>query len=148
MTAPGNRRDAYGAFSFKIELDGITEGFFRSCSGLKHEYEVTSLPEGGKNDYEHKLIGQGKYANITLKQGFATGDLLSAHMKHKRLEKVSIIMLGPGRKDAHTFRLRNAWISKWDGPELDASKNEIAVESIELVHEGFELQSSGGSGKK
>ena len=52
MTA---RREAYGVYHFAVEINGIQEAFFRSCSGLNSEAEVVPVQEGGLNTTEHKL---------------------------------------------------------------------------------------------
>ena len=141
---PGKRREAYGAFFFAIEVDGIQDAFFRSCSGLKHETEVFSLAEGGTNTHERKLMGQGKYPPLVLKQGFAGPEFFSKHKAFNKNEggprkrfNGTIIQYGPGKKPAHSWTFKDAWISKWEGPEFDASKNEISIETIEIVHEGL-----------
>lgn len=143
----GKRREAYGAYFFAVEIDGIEDAFFRTCSGLKHEADVFSLAEGGLNSHEHKLIGQSKYPNIVLKQGFAgpefwkmRQDFVKNEGKPRDRFNGTITQYGPGRKPAHKWRFTNAWVSKWEGPEFDASKNEISIETIEIVHEGLEHQ--------
>lgn len=139
---------AFGVYHFAVEIEGVQEAFFRSCSGLRSEAEAIALQEGGLNTTEHKLIGRTKLANLVLKQGFAT-----PHLWEKRLQFVSddpgtplkrfngtIIQFGPGGKKVHTWRFVNAWICKWEGPDFDAGKNEISVESIEIAHEGLDYQ--------
>ena len=152
MTTPGKRREAFGAYFFAIEINGIRDAFFRSCSGLKHEADVFSLAEGGLNSHERKLIGQSKYPNIVLKQGFAGIEFWlmrqdfvvnSGTPKRQRFTG-TIIQYGPGQKPAHRWQFERAWVSKWEGPEFDASKNEISIETIEIAHEGLKHSSGGG----
>lgn len=139
---PGKRRDAYGAYYFAVELDGVESAFFRSVSGLKSEAEVVSIQEGGVNTYEHKLIGRTKYPNIVLKQGFADATLWNWRAQFvgddstpfKRFSG-TITQYGPGGAKAHQWQFERGWICKWEGPEFDASKNEISIESIEIAHE-------------
>ena len=69
------RREAYGVYHFAVEIDGIQEAYFRSCSGLTSEAEVVPVQEGGLNTTEHKLIGRTKFSNLVLKQGFADDSL-------------------------------------------------------------------------
>jgi len=38
------------------------------------------------------------------------------------------------------WQLRRAWPAKWEGPSLDAKTSEVAIETLELVHEGIELE--------
>ena len=112
------RREAYGVYNFAVEIDGVQEAFFRSCSGLKSEAEVVSVQEGGVNTFEHKLIGRTKLANIVLKQGFANSNLWQKRQSvvnddpdpGSPLERFNgtVIQYGPGGKRAHTWRFRSA----------------------------------------
>ena len=137
-----DRREAFGVYHFAVEIDGVQEAYFRSCGGLKSEAEVVPMQEGGLNTTEHKLIGRTKFPNLVLKQGFA-----DAMLWEKRLTFVNddpgtpirrfngtIIQYGPGGKRAHSWQFSRAWICKWEGPEFDATKNEISIESIEIAH--------------
>jgi hypothetical protein len=36
-----------------------------------------------------------------------------------------------------TWSFRNAYPVKWTGPELDATKNEVAIETLEIAFEGL-----------
>ena len=90
--------------------------YFRSVSGLSVEIEVVEFREGGSNDV-HKIPGRVKYPNLVLKEGFT----------------------GASELQKWALQLTNAWPAKWEGPELDASKNEIAIETIEIAHEGWSL---------
>ena len=62
-----SRREALPVYYFAVEVKGIQQGFFRSCSGLKSESEVVTIQEGGVNTTELKLMGVNKYSNIVLK---------------------------------------------------------------------------------
>lgn len=140
----GNRREAFGAYYFAVEIAGIQDAFFRSCSGLQSESEVQELAEGGLNTTTHKLIGRNKYANIVLKQGFSGPPYTLWNLRQKFLKDTggivrfsgTITQMGPGGKKA-TWKFEKGWICKWVGPDFDASKNEISIESIEIAHEGL-----------
>lgn len=144
MSSIGARREAFASYHFLVEISGIPSGHFRACSGLKSEAEVVAVQAGGVNSYEHKLIGRTKLANIVLKRGFAGPQLWSKRQSFvgsegggiKRFHG-SIIQLGPGGKKVHEWQFNHAWICKWEGPEFDANKNEISVETIEIAHEGL-----------
>lgn len=146
-----DRREAFGVYHFAVEIDGVQEAYFRSCGGLKSEAEVVPMQEGGLNTTEHKLIGRTKFPHLVLKQGFA-----DAMLWEKRLTFVNddpgtpirrfngtIIQYGPGGKRAHSWQFSRAWICKWEGPEFDATKNEISIESIEIAHEGLTYKAGG-----
>lgn len=132
-----------GKFRFKVEIDGLTVAHFQSVSGLSHEIEVLSHPEGGVNDRLHKLPGQGSYPNITLKMGYVDRALESWHQDFSRSpgkvgrKNGSIILLDDANMEVKRWNFRRAWPVKWEGPDFDASQNQIAVESVEIAHEGI-----------
>ena len=138
--SPAIRREAFGAYYFTVEFtkQNMQDCMFRACSGLKSESEVIELAEGGVNDTTHKLIGRTKFPNIVLKQGFAGSTLWALRRESEKGHRFDgvIIQLGPhGRKAKWGFV--GGWICKWEGPDFDASKNEISIESIEIAHEGL-----------
>lgn len=143
----GTRKDPLTTFLFglKIESAGVAEAtaFFKSVSGLKAETEVVDYQEGGVNEFTRKLQGVTKWPNIVLKNGF-TGDLTLYDWKisRKRADG-TIFILGPNLKKVAEWKFSKGWAVKWEGPELDASKNELAIETIEIAHEGWELKRSG-----
>jgi phage tail-like protein len=137
-----SRREAYGAYHFNVQIPGGGSAQFRSVSGLKSESEVVSLREGGCNDFEHKLVGGNKYSNIVLKQGFANQTFCQLRQKVIKGQvsrfNGSIIQLGPGGKPVAKWNFVEGWICKWEGPDFDATKNEISIETIEIAHHGLE----------
>lgn len=143
MSQSGWRAEARAAYSFVIEIEGATCARFRSCSGLKWENEVTSLREGGQGGFEHRLMGGTKYGTLVLKQGFSGAPFyrrfLLAQRRPRRFHG-AIVQLGPDGKPVARWSFKEAWISKWEGPDLDATKNEISLETIEIVHHGFEVE--------
>jgi phage tail-like protein len=137
------RKDPLTTFLFALKIDklGISEqtAFFKSCSGLNIETEVVDYQEGGITEFTRKLQGVTKWPNITLKQGFS-GDAKLLDWKVKKFRvNGSIIILGPNMQPKGTWSFKNGWPAKWVGPELDASKNELAIESIEIAHEGWDF---------
>jgi|SRR5579862_2787020 len=144
------RAAPFGAYQFTVEIFGEAISYpFRGCSGLKDESVVVEVAEGGRLT-PHKLIAEVKYPNIVLKRGFcsATSELYRLRLRAKNNIPASkkdtarfsgvITQLGPNGTRAR-WRFVQGWICKWEGPDLDASKNEISIESIEIAHEGLEL---------
>jgi phage tail-like protein len=149
------RTEPFGAYHFTVEIDHENIAYpFRSCSGLKSESAVVELEEGGFNNTTRKLIGRTKFPNIVLKRGFCgagselyklrnqiINDLPSGKSPGKgwvtpnRFSGV-ITQLGPDGACAK-WRFTKGWICKWEGPDFDASKNEISIESVEIAHEGL-----------
>lgn len=144
--AGNNSSDPFGAFAFEIDINGIASGYFQEVSGLSAQIEIVEVQEGGRNDTTRKLVGQGKFPNLVLKRGFCTGTLLDAlinfHGGKQRLDG-NIIMRSNAGKEVARWRFVNGVPVKWDGPQLNASQNAIAVESLEIAHEGIVSHSIG-----
>lgn len=139
-----SRRDTLPqAYSFRVEIEGLDVGSFRSVSGLSIETEVVEYREGGSNVIR-KLPGAMKYPNIVLKRGF-TGDTTlwdwynSFTSGNPARVNGSIIMLGPDLTEVARWEFHNGFPVKVEGPILGASPNEVLIETIEIAHEGLTL---------
>jgi phage tail-like protein len=144
MPDPKTRKDPFTAFQFVVEVDGKIMGLFKSVSGLANETEIDDYQEGGDVKATRKIIGQTKWSNIVLRRGFASKELWEARMKFAKGGTItrisgSIKQLGPDRKTVVTWTFNKGIICKWSGPEYDATKNEVSVETIEIAHEGIEI---------
>jgi phage tail-like protein len=95
-----------------------------------------------------KLSGLTKYGNITLKWGMTLGagaldlykwhaDVSAGQVKDRR-KTVAIIALDEAGEDAARFVVSNAWPVKYDPADYNAKSNEVAIELLELTHEGYE----------
>jgi phage tail-like protein len=119
----------------------VALGQFSHASGLGGSLEVMPYPEGGRNDFVHKLPTRIKYPNIVLKRGVTHEDALLKWFWDSRnsvqRKEMTITLLGPGTKTVRTWAFLNAYPIKWTGPNLNASSNQIATESLEVVHNGL-----------
>jgi phage tail-like protein len=138
------RNDPFAAFNFIVEIDGIAKAGFSEVSGLAVEIAAIEYREGGDNRLgTRKLPGLAKYANITLKRGF-TADLSLWKWIKSVLDGdavragVSITLLDDQRRAVARWQVREAWPCKYEGPTLNAKGNDIAIESLEICHEGLE----------
>jgi phage tail-like protein len=143
----GTRTDPYRSFNFRVEIDGLTVGSFRECSGLSADGNSVEYREGTDiPNTVRKLIGLQTYANITLKRGYTgNGELWAWHQNIVNgiadRRNGSIILMDEQRNDVLRWNFENAWIKKIEAPSFNATANEVAVESVELVHEGVTLGS-------
>jgi phage tail-like protein len=141
------RKDALPAFSFRVEIEGVDLGTFRSVSGLSIEMEVIEFREGG-SEVIHKLPGVRKYPNLVLKQGF-TGNiaLYDWFISNTRQNPVrvdgKIVMLDQHDAEVAAWQFHNGFPAKWEGPDFDASGNDIPIETIEIAHEGLTMITPG-----
>ena len=141
------RNDPLPVFCFKVQLDFVGgsggELFFKSVSGLRFETEVVPVRAGGVNDTTFQLPGATKWSNIVLKQGFTgSSSLLGWRQdwiqgKMTRIKTGQIIQLDTALKEKATWTFFNAWPCKWEIAEFDASKSELAIETLELAHDGI-----------
>jgi phage tail-like protein len=144
--ATDQRNDPYRAFNFVIEIDGVARGAFSEVGGLTAEGDSTDYREG--TDVQpnvRKLVGLRKYTNITLKRGYTADKVLWQWytnifngMPDRR--NVTIVLMNERREQVLRWNAENAWINKIEGPAMKASGNDVAMESVELIHEGVTLE--------
>lgn len=144
MPETAKRVDPYITCYFSVEIEGIQEAFFRECSGLESEIEVLPYEEGGVNDHPHKLPGRAKFPNVILKRGVTDSkDLwewfsggIQGQIKRKT---VHIILCNAKGEEVRRWTFDGAYPIKWTGPSLNSNENTVAIETLELAHEGMEL---------
>jgi phage tail-like protein len=132
------------ALQVAVTFDGIPTAFFRSVSGLSLEIEVVEFREGGEGGAVHKVPGRVKYPNIVLKQGFTGASdlqkwafrIAAGQFEHKN---GTIVISDQKSQVLARYKLTNAWPTKWNGPDFDATSNDVAIETIEIAHEGLRL---------
>jgi phage tail-like protein len=140
------RRDPYGNYNFMVELDGLTRAGFKECAGLESSVDSFDYREGtDPGNIARKLPGQRKASNITLKRGLTDDRALwdwhnKAASGNLERHTISIILRDETGEEKMRWNIKNAWPTKWSGPNLDAGGSEAAIESLELVHEGIEVQ--------
>jgi phage tail-like protein len=140
--AVGERRDPFLSYNFAVEIEGLVVGGFSEVSGLQAEIEVQEYREGGVNEYTLKRGGPVKYPSLVLKQGITDQRSLwnwyrkaiSGSIERKN---VSILLLDSAGEEKLRWNFEKAYPIKWVGPDLRSSANEVAVESIELAHNGL-----------
>jgi phage tail-like protein len=139
------RRDPFKSFSFLVEIDGVAAATFKSVSGLAAEAEVIEYRDLG-GAHSIKLPGRIRYPNVTLRRGLTTSRDLWEWWETVRdgtLQRraVRITLVDDAGREVLRWTLDEAWPVKWELSELDASKNEVAIETLELAHEGLDLVS-------
>jgi phage tail-like protein len=138
----GASADPYKNFNFRVEIDGMVEAGFSDCTGLESEVSVIEY-RLGSDPFTRKLVGRPRFGNITLKRGVTvTHELQDWHKKILEgindRRNVVITLLDDERKDVVRWVVRNAFPRKWQGPDLRANGNEVAIESLELCCDQIE----------
>jgi phage tail-like protein len=136
------RDDPYKAFNFLVEIDGVAVAGFSEVSGLASETEVIEYRTGDAKSGVRKLPGLTKHANIVLRRGVTQDADLWNWRKAVEDGNVdrrngSIVLLDEARNPVLRWNFSQGWICKWVGPTLRAKGNEVAIETIEIAHEGL-----------
>ena len=137
----GDRKDPYRGYNFLVELDGVERASFRECSGLDTSQDPIDYREGTDSFTTRRLPGLVKYSNIILKWGITDDTELwdwrqSAMDGKVERKNGSIVLLDDTGTEQLRWNFREGWPSKWTGPTFNATGNEVAIETLEIVHEG------------
>jgi len=155
-----------GAFNFTIRLIETAkpasavvasfsppiDGGFAECTGLEASMAIDEYREGGRNDAVLRFPGHITHPNVKLRRGAAISqDLWSWHEqfllgKGKRRDGV-IELLDDGGNTVATWRFRRGLPVRWAGPALHAGTSAVAIEEIEIAHEGLFVQTGGAVGQ-
>lgn len=141
---PRRENDPFASFNFLVESGGVLTAGFSECTGLGSESDAIDYRNGNDDILVRKLPGLKKFGNVTLKRGVSIGHdffqwrqtVMDGDIDRR---DISIILLDEKRSEQVRYNLTAAWPVKWTGPEMKASANEMAVESLELVCEGVTL---------
>jgi phage tail-like protein len=125
-----------------VALNYFVAGF-SECSGIDATVEIQDYKEGGVNDRVLKFATRTSHSNITLKHGviYLYDDLWTWHndwVKGKGKRKDGLIVLqDEAHRPAKIWKFKRGIPTKWVGPSLNAMQNNVAIESLEIAHEGL-----------
>ena len=137
-----------GVNHFKLMIGGVeAAGQFREVSGLDSESEVIEdkrVNDQGRVEIR-KVSGNDKWSNIELKRGIDVAldlwkwrDQVVKEGPDPARKDCQLMLMDYSMQPIATYNIKQAWPSKYVGASMNAGANEVAVESITLVHEGFE----------
>lgn len=138
------RKDPYRNFRFLVEIDGIVQAGFSEVTVPDTSTDVVEYREGSEEPRLRKLSGLNKFGNVTLKWG-TTDSLeffnwrklvMQGKMKDAR-KNMAVILMDEEGNPAARWEFENAWPNKYDPADLNAKGNDVAIESVEIVHEGM-----------
>lgn len=131
-------------------IQNVALGGFSECSGLEMSLDVEEYREGGANGTVRKFPTRVKWTNLRLRRGMANADdLWNWHYgfvegKAKRRDGVVVL-----QNDLHVpvkvWSFTRGLPIKWTGPSLNAAQSQVAVEELEIGHEGLKLWTLGGA---
>lgn len=138
------RKDPYRNFRFLVEIDGIVQAGFSEVTVPDTSTDVVEYREGNEEPRLRKLSGLNKFGNLTLKWG-TTDSLeffnwrklvMQGKMKDAR-KNIAVILMDEEGNPAGRWEFENAWPSKYDPADLNAKGNDVAIEMVEITHEGM-----------
>ena len=120
----------HGKFNYKVEIDGLEAGGFSEVTGFDASIDVIEYREGDMTQTPLKIPGLKKYGNITLKQGLVDSMVLYEWMTAGLEGDIA-------GSPAASWQIINAWPVKYTAPDFNATSSEVAIESLEIAHEGM-----------
>jgi phage tail-like protein len=136
-------------FRFLVEVDGYSLGSWNSCKGLGITFKHEKVAELGQHAYNTYIPGRAEYTAITLQRAMKSGDWdktktwLEAVTADGWLvatadaKQATITMQDATTASVAKWTLKNAMPQSWKGPQLTATGKGVALETLEIVHEGF-----------
>ena len=128
---------------FRVKIDGDGDlGNWSKCDGLSVEFDVFEYKEGGENAFVHRIPGRAKYQNIKLtrpvnKDSSKVASWMAKLKIEVKRQTAEISALDTEGHPIATWNLEGVFPVKWNGPSLDIGANSVAMETLELAHNGF-----------
>jgi phage tail-like protein len=138
----GERKDPLRNFRFRLEIDGIQQAGFSEATVPDTTSDVVEYREGTEITTPRKLPGLTKYGNLSLKWG--TTDSMDLYNWRKQIidgnvqrKNIAVVLIDEAGNDKARYEFVNAWPNKYDPSDLNATGNAVAIETLEIVHEGM-----------
>lgn len=151
-----NFADPWGNFHFALYLGDSKEpvAHFMEVSGLKNSSQPYEIQEGGLNGRTHKRVGQGNWENIVLRYASSASNelvnwrnqyLLDENMTKKlrteaKTSTGAIVLLNNAGEPIRRYEFEGAWPVSWEGPSLSSGGSALALESLEIAHNGLTIK--------
>ena len=133
---------------FQVEWGG-TRVAFSEVTGLSIEYDVVEYHDGSSPEAGSvKMPGLRKNTNITLKRGIVKGDneffqwINTVSLNQVERRDLTISLLDETHAPVMLWKVKNAWPVKLESPLFNAHASEVAIESLELAHEGIRIETN------
>ncbi len=134
-------------FHFLVQWGGVRIGF-TEVSGLDTQVEVIEYREGSSPEYHKtKMPGIAKYSNIVLKRGTVQGDsdfykwMNTINLTVVERRDIIISLLNETHAPVMTWKAKNSFPVKIQASDLKSDGNEVAIETLEIAHEGLNIMS-------
>jgi phage tail-like protein len=145
-------RFALFGFSVGESIQDVVAGGFSECSGLEMAMQPEEYKEGGRNSAVLKFPSRVTWSNLVLKKGIGLGThLWDWHYGfvegHGKRRDGTIMLLDARHRPSVIWFFRRGLPIKYTGPTLNATQSNVAIEAIEIAHEGIhQVPGIGASG--
>jgi phage tail-like protein len=138
------RTDPYRNNRFLLEIDGISQAGFREVTVPETTQDPIDYREGNEPPTVRKIPGLIKYGNVVLKWGVT--DSLDLYNWRRAIEEgktkdnrknVAVVLIDEEGNTKARWEFSQAWATKYDSPDFNATANEIGIETLEIAHEGM-----------
>ena len=134
--------EGYANCRFYVEIQRITRAVFTEIGPIQIETQVEEYAEGGNNAFIHRLPGQTRVSNVTLKYGLTNSmnlftwylDIVQGKIDRRN---VTVRIFDPRSQEIAHWDFQNAFPVRWIGPQLMSDGAIAAIETLELAHEGL-----------
>ncbi len=138
---------AFGGFRFMVMIEGIYNLVFTEFRLPSLQVDTEKIQEGGQNTYVHQLPVRVNVGTVSLRHGLSRDmsllnwylDVMKGDLE-KAYRQVTVVLVDSTSVPVAIWNFRNAYPIKWSGPSLKSDSSEIAIEEIEFVYHGFEVE--------
>ncbi len=136
--------DPFKNFNYRLEIDGVQQAGFSACSGLTTTTDPIEYRDGHAATHVRKLPGLTRHGNITLERGLTGTTALHTWHQHivdgdMQRRDVALVVVDEGGNDKVRYAITAAWPCKFTPADLNPAGNTVAIETLELCHEGVKL---------
>jgi phage tail-like protein len=136
------------SYHFTVQWGGARIGF-QEVSGLNIQADVVEFRDGSDPEsHPRKMPGQLNYSNIVLKRGIVPSDneffawINTIQLNVVERRDVVVQLLNHQHNPVMTWKIRNAFPVRYSGPVLSANTSEVAMEELELAHDGLFVEAT------
>lgn len=127
---------------FRLAIGGNDLGAFHTCSGLGAQVEMEQYAEGGNNGFAWQLPGRITWSNITLTRPVTADSAKIARWFDEIIQRVEpkdgeIVALKPDLTPIVGWQVLGIVPVSWQGPSFDPANSQVAIETLEIAHEGL-----------
>lgn len=141
-----DRHGPYRNTRFLLEFDDLVKAGFSNCTLPENSTDPVEYREGTDRPTMRKLWGLNDYGTLSLESG-VTEDSMELYEWRELVQQgnlddarqdIAVIVLDEEGNPGARWEFRKAWPSTYEAPDLDAEGAEVAIESMEIEHEGME----------